>query len=232
MDERKRILDKIKKCLALARSSNEHEAATALRQAQKLMQEYGVTDTDVLAHQASEARAKASAKSTPAAWENYLVQIVATAFGCRTLFAEDWNEGHWIFIGCGAAPEVAQYAVTVLMRQLKKQRSEFIRSPACKRLKAASKTRRADLFCDAWVGQVHQQVRAFSGASQDETNRSAIAAYMAQKYPTVGSLQSRNRNDGRDPRGNDWNAIHAGRQAGKNAQLNHGVSGTQQQALR
>lgn len=37
--ERDKIIAKVKKCLALAKSSNEHEAATALRQAQKLMQE-------------------------------------------------------------------------------------------------------------------------------------------------------------------------------------------------
>ena len=32
--ERDKIIAKVKKCLALAKSSNEHEAATALRQAQ------------------------------------------------------------------------------------------------------------------------------------------------------------------------------------------------------
>ena len=48
-----KILDKIKKCLALASSANEHEAAAALRQAQKLMQAHGLTDQDVAAAQAS-----------------------------------------------------------------------------------------------------------------------------------------------------------------------------------
>ena len=39
-------LAKIKKCLALAASPNPHEAAAATRQAQKLMAEYGLTETD------------------------------------------------------------------------------------------------------------------------------------------------------------------------------------------
>lgn len=45
--ERSRVLDKIKKCLALGKSPNEHEAAAALRQAQKLMTMHSISDDDV-----------------------------------------------------------------------------------------------------------------------------------------------------------------------------------------
>ncbi len=44
---RDKALAKIKKCLALGRSTNPHEAAAAMRQAQKLMAEHGLNDTDV-----------------------------------------------------------------------------------------------------------------------------------------------------------------------------------------
>lgn len=44
MSERNKVLDKIRKCLALSTSSNEHEAAAALRQARKLMDAHGITD--------------------------------------------------------------------------------------------------------------------------------------------------------------------------------------------
>jgi hypothetical protein len=37
------IIRKIEKCLALSKSSNEHEAAAALRQATKLMEAYNIT---------------------------------------------------------------------------------------------------------------------------------------------------------------------------------------------
>ncbi|MFC0020178.1 DUF2786 domain-containing protein [Neisseria gonorrhoeae] len=40
--DKEKVLDKIKKCLALGRSANEHEAAQALRQAQALMEKYKV----------------------------------------------------------------------------------------------------------------------------------------------------------------------------------------------
>lgn len=45
--DRETLLKKIKKCLALGKSSNEHEAAAALRQAQKLMEMHGLTEEDV-----------------------------------------------------------------------------------------------------------------------------------------------------------------------------------------
>lgn len=113
-----KILDKIKKCLALASSANEHEAAAALRQAQKLMEQHGLTDQDVLASQASEAGAKAGAVTKPAQWEATLAARIANAFGCELVFSRrTWTTAEWRFIGAGSAPEVATYAYQVLLRQ-------------------------------------------------------------------------------------------------------------------
>ncbi|UCU92660.1 DUF2786 domain-containing protein [Hydrogenophaga taeniospiralis] len=44
---RDEALKKIKKCLALSRSANEHEAAAALRHAQKLMQAFSLAEEDM-----------------------------------------------------------------------------------------------------------------------------------------------------------------------------------------
>ena len=41
------VIDKIRKCMALAESENEFEAAAALRQAQRLMQQHGLSSDDV-----------------------------------------------------------------------------------------------------------------------------------------------------------------------------------------
>lgn len=46
MDKNK-IIEKIKKCMALGQSSNANEAAAALRQAQKMMNAHGLTEDDV-----------------------------------------------------------------------------------------------------------------------------------------------------------------------------------------
>jgi hypothetical protein len=40
--DRLKVVERIRKCMALARSSNEHEAAVAMRQARSLMAQYRI----------------------------------------------------------------------------------------------------------------------------------------------------------------------------------------------
>jgi hypothetical protein len=227
MSDHAKILDKIKKCLALSASSNEHEAEAALRQARKLMEAHGVTDLDIQAVDAEERRAKAGAKSHPANWETMLAVKVGDAFGCRVIFSSGfWNlPGTWCFIGCGAAPEVAHYAFAVLHRQAKRAREEHIKAKL-KRCKVATKTRRADLFSEGWVLSVTATINAFAGTDEQTT---AIDAYMAKNYPSLRNVQARNRNDGRKLRDHEYGDYAAGGRSGRDAQLNRGVGGADQQ---
>jgi len=45
--DKSKIIEKIKKCMALGNSSNAHEAAAALRQAQKMMNMHGLSENDI-----------------------------------------------------------------------------------------------------------------------------------------------------------------------------------------
>lgn len=223
-EERKKIFEKIKKCMALSASSNEHEAAAALRQAHALMEKYNIDHEDVLAYEASEKYAKSGAKNKPVHWEGVLASRVADAFGCRIIFktAGFFNDvGRWSFIGCGAAPEVAVYAFQVLHRQCKRARTEHINSNL-RRCKTATKTRRADLFCEGWLRAVAGKILALAG---NEEQTKAIDAYIAKNYPTLRDLSSRDRNDGRNISDREWGDVAAGVRSGKNAELNRGVSG-------
>lgn len=47
MKKRDELLARIRKCLALAKSANEHEAAAALATARRLMDEHGVDQADI-----------------------------------------------------------------------------------------------------------------------------------------------------------------------------------------
>ncbi|WP_047396507.1 DUF2786 domain-containing protein [Chitinibacter sp. ZOR0017] len=213
-------ISKIRKCLALSKSANEHEAAAALKMAQKLMAEFGVDDETLLAAEAAEAKARASAKKDPSKWETNLAHIVSDAFGCKLIFTMSSTGGFWGFIGCGASAEIAQYAFEVLLRQVKKERAAFTKTE-CKRLKAINKTRRADLFCEAWVYSVSRQVHKFAGT---DATVAAIDAFIAQKYgEKLKESEVKDRNKDRKLKDKDWDAIDAGMQAGKKAQLNHGV---------
>lgn len=221
--DRQTAISKIKKCLALSQSANEHEAAAALRQAQALMREHGISDTDVLVSDISECGADAGVSQRPPQWMAHLALVVAHAFGCKTLFSYSWRfGGTWKFIGALAAPEVAQYAYEVLLRQLKKERRAFV-TQHCKRLKPTNKTRRADLFCDAWVCSVSRMVGEFATTP---TGEKAITAYMESRYSNTQSLEPTNRNQGRNLNDRDHDAIAAGASAGRRAQLHRGVGGT------
>ena len=222
MNEREKIIDKIKKCLALSSSSNEHEAAAALRQAEKLMEQHGVSDLDMQAAEANEKRARSGAMKRPANWETVLAAKIADAFGCQMIFAYDWKGyGEWVFIGTGAAPEVAEYAFRVLFRQGKNARAEHIKY-RLRRCKQGTKTRRADLFSEGWVRAVTSLIKTFSGG---ESKPEAIDAYMASHYPALGELKTHDRNGDRKLRPHEETDYWHGRDSGRDAQLNRGMGG-------
>lgn len=189
--DREKLLDKIRKCLRLATSSNEHEAAAAMRQAQKLMAELGVSESDVLVGEAS-ARAFSSVK--PSVWEAGLAGMVADTLGCDIIFsagAPGWaagglrRHGEWCFIGCNSAETVAQYAFVSLLRQLKKARATYIETQL-HRCGPSSKRRRADNYCAGWVYAVRSKVEPLVVCERDQQ---LIAAAVARR--SAGTLAPR-----------------------------------------
>lgn len=84
--DKKTAISKIRKCLALSKSANEHEAATALKQAKALMNKYGVTDNDIQIAEIKEVHAKSSAKRRPTDYESGLAMAMGEAFGCEVIF--------------------------------------------------------------------------------------------------------------------------------------------------
>lgn len=224
MTDREKIIDKIKKCLALSASSNEHEAAAALRQARKLMEAHNISDVEMLAAGASAHRQRAGAQTSPPNWEALLADRIADAFGCQVIFSSGMRTGAWLYIGCGPSPEIAGYAFEVLHRQCKRARAEHIKA-RLKRCKTATKTRRADLFCEGWVGIVVDKIDAFAG---NDAQRDAIEAYVATNFPALRNLNARDRNGDRALRDHEYGDWMAGRAKGAAAELNRGVGGDEQ----
>lgn len=123
----RRSNSKNQKCLALAKSANENEAAIALRQAQALMREFQI-DPDLL--DIVEASCESKATKVPQAWEASLVMTIARAMQCKPIFSSGsstWGiKASWTFIGIDPAPEVASYTFDVLYRQVIRSRKSFI----------------------------------------------------------------------------------------------------------
>lgn len=219
MDNRESILEKIRKCMALTKSANEHEAAAALRQARKLMEMYQVSHAEMLAVGVTEVSARAGVIAKPPLWESNLAGYITHVFGCRLIFREGFSLSHWVFIGLPPANDVAAYSFEVLFRQAKAARKDFV-AQHLKRFKKANKVRRADLFSQGWV---QSACNAVSPLTPTDGTEEAIQSYMEFKHTNLGKLDGIDRNKGRSLSHKDELAIYAGRSAGRNAQLNKGV---------
>lgn len=216
MDHQK-VLEKIKKCLALAQSGNEHEAAVALRQAQALMRVHGVSEQDVLTADVSTCDMRSRAKRAPAQWEMMLMNRIAHAFDCELAFHHGFDEGRWVFIGVGAAAEVAQYTADVMLRQALKARDAYSAKKLGRVMVRANKVRRADLFCTGWVSVATSLV-----IGGGHTTHPALLAYMDAKYGKE-SITGNDRNGSRKLREYEYGDYTAGQAAGHGAQLNRGL---------
>lgn len=223
--DQERALEKIKKCLEMAKGkgSNPNEAEIALRQAHNLMQAYNLEAGDVLASMAGEVTIAAGSEGTPPAWRCRLASVCARAFGANLIVSRKINPdfyivGAFIFVGCGAAPELCAYAYQVLERQLQGARRKFLESPNNRRCKRSTKVARGDHFANAWIDAVYRKVDEF--ADIDDNIVEAIEAYMNKHHPQLGNHEMKRRK----LKSRDEGAAIAGYQAGKSAQLHHGLS--------
>nr|WP_295782149.1 DUF2786 domain-containing protein [Rhodoferax sp.] len=229
---RDQALSKIRKCLALGKSTNPHEAANAMRQAQKLMAEYKVSDHDMSMADVNEARVRARSPALNV-WEVRLANLIADAFGCEQFSARGeylTHAGSWahkreyVFVGLDAAPTVAAYVYDVLARQCAAARLAHIRKQpkACKPL---TKTSRGDEFARGWVSGVRQLVERFATGERDAP---LLLAYMQAKHPDLTTTPPR---DSTALRKVAFGHAMAGMDAAQSAQLNRGVGGMPEQAL-
>ena len=229
--DKETAIDKIKKCLALAKSDNPHEAAAALRQAQKLMALYKVDALDISLADVSEEMVKAQ-NIAMIDWETALANLIAGAFGCKNYSRRGRKVNgnmrvvryhNIVFVGVGSAPLVAQYAFDVLSRQCGKARRAHIAAQP-KRCLSSTKTARGDEFAYGWVHGVEKLVERFAG---NTSNDELIGQYLAKMHPEMQQVTSKDRSTGRNTKGD----YAAGKIAAGNAKLDRGVGANKQERL-
>jgi len=227
-----KILDKIKKCLRLAQSSNANEAATAMRQAQKLMEMHGVTTDDVHISEVDSRTSRAGAGKTPPTHLAMLASMVADAFGAEIIYTVgiDFMRDKWVgkfeFYGVDGAGEISGYGFEVLARQLKKHRMAYL-AALNKRLKRSTKIRRGDLYAQGWVSAVARQIAPHV---RTETERSTLDKYKENRW--ADSLKDlKPRDSAQSMRNGDADASCKGFQDGKKVNFHQGVRGSRQAAI-
>ncbi|QNG47410.1 DUF2786 domain-containing protein [Sphingobium yanoikuyae] len=218
---RQELLAKIRKCLAMSKSANEHEAAAALATVRRLMEQYGVDQADVDLIDAGEYRAKGSCAWTPTRWETLLAVTVARAIPTTAISCGDTG---WAFVGLTPNPEIASYAFGTLYRQLKRARTAYM-ATNLKRVKSPRrKTARADAFCEGWVVAVRVKIEALCPEAEMPE---VVRAYIARNFRAVALLPRETAASGaaaENDRDHGWSA-------GRKVDLNQAVTSTRQELL-
>ncbi|MFK0090686.1 DUF2786 domain-containing protein [Pseudomonas sp. NPDC090755] len=235
-----RVIRKIKRCLALSKSSNENEAATAMRQAQSLMREYRLTEMDVRLSDVGEVESeKARAKRRPT-WDRHLSSIVAKAFGVRSLSRRHWCDStarvvdRAMFVGVTPAPQIALYAYEALLTKLTLARREYVSQVrAGKRRSSYSPETAGDHFALAWVSAVHGKIHELvprgeedPALAQHSNGRDLVAVEAQDKALIEQYLAGREIGKARKVReiDLDLNAQIAGLLAGQRVELHPGLA--------
>lgn len=215
-DPKADLLARIRKCLALGKSSNEHEAAAAIAKARALMDEHGISDQDIALSEVGGESVKGNCAQRAPLWESCLCETVCHAIGVTVVIG---YEGERNYIGVGAAPQIAAYAFAVLFRKLKAERAHYV-STALKRCKLARKRQRADVFCQAWANACYRKVRALMPKAPLDDR---VGQYIEQRYGgsliTVSARSASTK--GRDTSQDYWR----GREKGNAVELHGAVSG-------
>ena len=105
MMQQSKIVAKIRKLLALAQSSNEHEAAAAAARAAALMAAHQIAEATLSLEPNAESTAEAigeqvlEASSRVASWRRMLIGGLTRAFACRGILRRDTGEAVIVVFG-------------------------------------------------------------------------------------------------------------------------------------
>lgn len=216
--DKKKVLDKIKKCLALGQSANEHEAAQALKQAQALMEKYEVNAADIALSQVSEQKADRKMAFKLADWQWSVANMIADIFGCQS-----YQRGKtMMFYGIGNRAEISAYAFDVVYRQISADRRKFLKN--CRARKQAHRTYLADQFCNGWIMGAWKTVKKFEMSDEE---KAVMDRYAKKEHSDIVEAKTRDAKSSiLQGSTMEYEALAQGMESGKQVQLHHAMNGT------
>lgn len=116
-EEKEKLIDKIRKLMALSQSPNEHEAALAAARARDILDKYdlSLTEVEMNDEEIVEHRVDTGTRNAPL-WMGRLAVSVSKAFNCRVF------KIYGIMVFCGTKPDtqVSEYTYMFLFRTVKR----------------------------------------------------------------------------------------------------------------
>jgi len=226
MSANERMITKVKKLLELAkRASNEHEAANALSQAQKLMSKYDISELDIDLASIGMSDSTMNTQNPPR-WQVFLINTVCSTFGVESVWkVTSRRTANIEFIGVTPRPELAKYCWEVLLPKLAKARLDYMRT-LNKRIKRSTKTSRADTFAEHWVHAISNQVEKLA---IDDKTTALITEFKDRSHGELTTTNGRKRKVRNDS--GTSQAIWAGRDAGSKESIHNPVNGQEQHKI-
>ncbi|BCS55168.1 DUF2786 domain-containing protein [Geobacter sp. SVR] len=160
MKNREAIIDKIRKLLRLANSSNEHEAALAAARAQELLAKHNLDEAELTEREIPKEAGVASVDNVvkkPASWVYLLASAVAGAFDCKYFHSP--YHGRVSFVGVDLDHEVASFTFGYLYRTINRLAAEFMGKSQQRRLTAKGKKKVRLSYCLGCTHIVSQKLR-------------------------------------------------------------------------
>lgn len=216
-----KVLDKIKKCLALAASPNSNEAATALRQAQKLMAKHGITETTIADSSIAEGQIHLKSAKRMSIEETWLLSICMSVFGVKVLRAK--GDLHVRIFGEKDAIEVCKYAYDVLNTQLTYATEKMRTELKLQGNSGGELRRKLGTYRKGWLSEVNDKVEKLHDPKMEESIDRVMRA-------AVGNVKLKSKTTRYSVNHEDANVYEKGRRDGEKASLNRAMSGSQQQA--
>ena len=197
------IIEKIKKLLRLAKSSEPHEAALAMRRARELMDKHGVTQAQIAMSNIREQMASAGNYKRPPMYVALLAKTVGSLFQCDFYWSTKptwtWSRMEYrtspVFVGMDPHQEIAAYVYDVLYRQLAKSRGEFETGYRSR----GYITQARDSYALGWVEAIRRKVADMvppRPTVQKQTGQGLVAVDVLKVYiddKVDGEMDSRKR---------------------------------------
>lgn len=227
-EEKRKVIERVFKCLELSKSDNPNEAAIALRQAQALMKRHDIDSVDLEFFKVGSATAKTGAGARPPLWIDVLIAVVQKAFGVEALlsakqdYGSSWK-GEVEFVGLSSNVEIAKYVFEVLLRQLRKSRANFMKGLT--HHTRSSKTNMSDIYAVGWAVAVKDKVSALV---PDKEKEELVSSYIVKNY---GELEVATSRELEANTLEDAKAFRKGTIDGKDVSIHHGMNGEQNKRL-
>lgn len=217
---RERIIERVRKLLALSNSSNEHEAALAAAHAQRLLAEHNLAMSELEMQEEGAGEAELLVARTVSKWLSSLFATVANAFDCFPIVTTTPSNSRLRFIGVGEDPGVAACTLEYLVKELRRLASGYQRQLEARggRLNPADRQR---VRLSYLLGAVHgvrqamleQQTRTPTTSTALVPVKDALIKQYRDEH--FGSLRTRRSRASTVLS----EAFHRGRQDGANLQL-------------